>query len=126
MYAEKISQFAPENTELRVLPTRWVAVCRREDILANMGVAVLIGGQQIAVFRLADDRVFAVSNFDPYSKAFVMSRGIVGDRNGELKIASPIYKQNFSLITGKCLDDAAVQLRTWPARIVDGCIEIGL
>lgn len=126
MYAEKISQVAPENTELRVLPNRWVAVCHRDDVLPNMGVAVLVNGHQIAIFRLADDRVFAVSNFDPFSKAFVLSRGIVGDRNGEIKIASPIYKQNFSLSTGKCLDDASVQLRTWSARIVDDCIEIGL
>jgi nitrite reductase (NADH) small subunit len=109
-----------------ITTTRWIAICCPQDIILNTGVAVLVGGEQIAVFRLPGDQVYAISNFDPYSKANVMARGLVGDRNGEVKIASPIYKNNFSLITGQALDDPAVRLRTWPARIVNGCVEIGL
>jgi nitrite reductase (NADH) small subunit len=105
---------------------KWVAICAIDSIIPNMGAAALVMGQQIALFRLADDRVFAISNYDPFSEAFVLSRGIVGDRNGEVKVASPIYKQSFSLETGKCLDDGAVQLRTWPVRVVNGCIEVGI
>ena len=104
----------------------WITICPRDNIIPYMGVAALVKGHQIALFRLPDDRVFAISNYDPFSKAFVLSRGIVGDRNGEIKVASPIYKQSFSLITGQCLDDPSIQLRTWPVQIVDGFIEIGL
>jgi nitrite reductase (NADH) small subunit len=68
--------------------------------------------------------VYAIQNFDPFSKAFVLSRGIVGDRGGVLKVASPIYKQSFDLRTGQCLDDAAVRIRTYPSRIVEGRVEI--
>jgi nitrite reductase/ring-hydroxylating ferredoxin subunit len=32
-------------------------------------------------------------------------RGIIGDLQGERVIASPIYKQHFSLATGRCLED---------------------
>ena len=35
----------------------------------------------------------------------MISRGIVGDRGGVPKIASPIFKQSFDLRTGQCLDD---------------------
>ncbi len=46
-----------------------------------------------------------MSNQDPFSQAFVMSRGIIGDLQGERVVASPIYKQHFSLATGRCLED---------------------
>jgi nitrite reductase (NADH) small subunit len=105
---------------------RWVAICRPEEIVLNTGVAVMVQGEQIAVFRLPGEQVFALSNFDPYSQANVIARGLVGDRNGELKVASPIYKNNFSLITGQALDDPAVRLRVWPVRIMNGCVEIGI
>jgi nitrite reductase (NADH) small subunit len=48
----------------------------------------------------------------------------VGDKGGIAKIASPIYKQNFDLRTGQCLDDAAVVLPVWPARVRAGRVEI--
>ena len=62
---------------------------------------------------------------DPFSKAMVLSRGIVGDRNGIPKIASPIYKQSFDLRTGTCLDDPTVTIPTYPVRVVDGMVQIG-
>jgi nitrite reductase (NADH) small subunit len=68
--------------------------------------------------------VFAIGNFDPFSKAFVLSRGIVGDKNGVAKIASTIFKQSFDLRTGRCLDDATVSVPVWPARVRDGQVEV--
>ena len=76
-------------------------------------------GKQVAVFRLEDDRIFAVGNHDPFSGANVLSRGIVGDINGELVVASPIYKQHFSLLTGRCVEDASVSIPVYRAQ-VDG------
>lgn len=104
----------------------WHDVCAFEDVLPGSGVAALIGGQQIAIVRSRDGRISALSNFDPFSQAFVIARGIVGDRGGVPKIASPIYKQNFSLETGECMDDASVRLAVFPARVVAGRIEIAL
>ena len=94
-------------------------VCRLEDIVPNCGVCALIEGAQVAVFRLDDDRVFALGNRDPFSGASVLSRGIVGDINGELVVASPVYKQHFSLLTGRCIEDASVSVPVYTAR-VDG------
>ena len=103
----------------------WTAVCALDDIVPNTGVCALISGRQVAVFRTADDRVYALSNYDPFSKANVLSRGIVGDIKGELVVASPVYKQHFSLATGQCIEDPAVKVEVFPVRIDNGVVQVG-
>src|SRR5882724_10666365 len=88
----------------------WRDVCAIDDVVPGTGVAALVDGEQIAIIRTRDGQFAALSNFDPFSKAFVIARGIVGDRAGVPKIVSPIYKQSFSLQTGQCLDDPSVRL----------------
>jgi nitrite reductase (NADH) large subunit len=122
----------------------WHRVCDRADIVPNTGVCALIDGTQIAVFRLAgapapleelrsrgpalggDDLVYAIDNRDPHSGANVLSRGLVGDLKGELVVASPMYKQHYSLRTGRCLENPAHNIRTYPARIEQGhvCVQM--
>lgn len=92
-----------------------MALCRLDDIVPNTGVCALVAGRQVAVFRLDDDSVHAIDNLDPFSQANVLSRGIVGDLKGELVVASPVYKQHFSLATGRCLEDPAVSVAVFPA-----------
>jgi nitrite reductase (NADH) small subunit len=104
----------------------WTDVCALEEVIPGTGGAALVDGLQIAIVRSRDGRVFALSNFDPFSKAFVIARGIVGDKGGVVKIASPIYKQNFSLETGECLDDPSVHLATYPVRVVGGRIQVAV
>ena len=106
--------------ELKARHAHWTSICRLEDIVPNTGVCALVDERQIAVFRLDDDSVYALDNFDPWSKANVLSRGIVGDLKGELVVASPVYKQHFSLTTGRCLEDAAVHVAVYPARVENG------
>ena len=96
---------------------RWAAVCRLKDIVPNTGVCALVDGRQVAVFRLNDNSVYAIDNRDPFSRANVLSRGIVGDLKGELVVASPVYKQHFSLATGQCLEDPGVRVAVFPVRI---------
>jgi nitrite reductase (NADH) small subunit len=104
---------------------QWTTICPLDRILPNTGVCALVNSQQIAVFRVGEgEDVYAIDNYDPFSKAYVLSRGIVGDRNGIPKVASPIYKQNFSLLTGDCLDDLTVKLQTFPVRVVDGQVQV--
>lgn len=97
--------------------TAAVRVCTLRDLQVERGSAALIGKDQIALFRLPDDTVHAVSNFDPFSRAHVMSRGIVGTRGDAPTIASPMHKQVFDLRTGECLDAQGKQplhLAVWP------------
>ena len=105
---------------------RWIDICSLDDIVPQTGVCALLGRKQVAVFRVAGtpDELYALSNFDPFSKAFVLSRGIVGDRAGVPKVASPVFKQNFDLRTGQCLDDPAVAVKSYPVRLRAGRVEI--
>jgi nitrite reductase (NADH) small subunit len=103
----------------------WTPVCALDDIVPDTGVCALIAGRQIAIVRVGEgEQLYAIDNFDPFSNAFVISRGIVGDKNGVPKIASPIFKQSFNLLTGQCLDDATVTIPVYAVRLRDGQIEI--
>lgn len=99
----------------------WIEICHLDDITPNTGVGAIVEDQQIALFRVGNEkRVYALSNQDPFSQAFVMSRGILGDLQGERVVASPIYKQHFSLATGRCLEDKNQKLLVFPSKIEDG------
>ena len=95
----------------------WTPVCWLDDIVPETGACALVAGRQIAIFRVDNDSVYAVGNYDPYSRANVLSRGIVGDVKGELVVASPVYKQHFSLASGQCLEDPAVRVPVYPVRL---------
>jgi nitrite reductase (NADH) small subunit len=103
---------------------RWTAVCRYDDLIPERGVCALADGQQVAVFRTYEGQLHALSNFDPFGKAFVLSRGIVGTRGGVPTVASPLYKQVFDLRTGQCLDDPAVTIPVVAVRRRDDVVEV--
>ena len=115
-----------ELPRVPVESSEWRDVCAIDDVLPGTGVAAMIDGEQIAIIRTRSGQFAALSNFDPFSNAFVIARGIVGDRAGVPKIASPIYKQNFSLETGECLDDPSVRLAVFPIRVVTGRIQVSV
>ncbi|USA54273.1 nitrite reductase small subunit NirD [Acinetobacter sp. C32I] len=105
---------------------QWVEVCALDDITPNTGVGALIEGQSVALFRVGHEkRIYALSNKDPFSQANVMCRGIIGDLQGERVIASPIYKQHFSLATGRCLEDKDQKLLVFPTKIENGRVWVG-
>lgn len=102
----------------------WTAVCATRDIPVEWGVAVLIGDLQIALIRTFDGQLYALDNRDPFSGAFVLSRGIVGSRGAIPTLASPLHKQVFDLRTGRCLDDGSVTVATYEVREQGGRVEI--
>jgi nitrite reductase (NADH) small subunit len=102
----------------------WVSVCRLDQLRVDVGVAALVDGCQLAIFRLDDEEIRAVGNLDPYSRAHVLSRGIVGSRGDSVFVASPMFKQPFDLRTGQCLDDLAVSVPTFEVRVVDDVVQV--
>ncbi len=111
---------------VQTLPmVKWVDICGVDAIAPNTGACALVENQQVAIFRVGTE-ILAISNYDPFSKAYVLSRGIVGDRNGIPKVASPIYKQNFNLLTGQCLDDETVTIPTFAVRVVEERIQVAI
>ncbi|GAA2291647.1 nitrite reductase small subunit NirD [Glycomyces scopariae] len=102
------------------------AICAFDRLVPGRGVAALLpGGEQVAVFRLPDDSLYAVANRDPFTGANVISRGLVGDRGGDPVVVSPLLKQAFSLKTGACLDDESAALEVYAVEVADGAIRVG-
>ncbi len=104
----------------------WTAACSLSRLQPLRGVAVLLpDGAQVALFRLADDSIRAVGNVDPIGRAAVLSRGIVGDRGGFPVVQSPLKKQAFSLLDGRCLDADGVFVPVYATRVaVDGTVYV--
>jgi nitrite reductase (NADH) small subunit len=102
----------------------WTAVCRYQDLQPERGAAALIGRAQVALFRTFDGTLHAIGNQDPFTGAFVLSRGIVGTRGEIPTVASPLHKQVFDLRTGACLDDEAAAVPVYDVRIRDGLVEV--
>ena len=100
-------------------------VCAVDAIPVEGGVAALVDGLAVAVFRTHAGDVFALSNVDPFSGASVLSRGIVGSRGDVPVVSSPMYKQAFDLRTGRCLDDDSAGVPAYDVAVVDGRVLVG-
>ena len=102
-------------------------ICHTSDLVENSGVCALVNDEQVALFYLPNSvkKLFAVSNWDPFGKANVLSRGILGDVKGAVVVASPLYKQHFDLETGVCVEDSSVQLKTFAVKIEGDQVLLG-
>lgn len=105
---------------------KWIVVCPYLRLEPERGVAALVGGVQVALFRVFDGGLHAIGNVDPISGAAVLSRGIVGSRGERPVVASPMHKQAFDLISGECLDEPGVRVPVYPVRVHDGMVEISV
>ena len=102
--------------------TTWNAVCAFDEIVPDTGVCALLNGRQVAVFRVGDEQLFAIDNYDPNSNAAVLSRGLVGSLGERIVVASPIYKHHFDLQTGECLEAPAHSVSSFPVRVENGTV----
>ncbi|GAB4276773.1 MAG: hypothetical protein Kow0065_23910 [Methylomicrobium sp.] len=105
--------------------SEWIDLCSVKDLQPDSGVCAWAEGRQIALFYMKKDQaVYAVDNYDPIGKANVLSRGMIGDLGGTPMVASPLYKQHYSLETGVCFEDASVRIETYPVRIENDRITV--
>ncbi len=105
----------------------WQDVCSKNDLQPNSGVCALVEDQQVAIFYMPDNNaIYAINNYDPFGKVHVLSRGLIGDLNGEPMVSSPLYKQHFSLKTGQCFEDDSVTIPAYAVRIVGDRVEVNL
>lgn len=96
----------------------FVKVCSTADLVKNSGVAALVSDTQIALFYI-DGSVYALNNYDPVGKAYVMSRGMIGDLKGQLMVAAPLLKQHYNLNTGECMDIEGLSIPVYETKIED-------
>ncbi len=112
---------------------KWQTICQLDDLVSNAGVCALLeqtnstlnDSEQVAIFHLPNTKqqVYAIGNYDPIGQANVLYRGIVGNIGDDIVVASPLYKQHFSLQTGRCLQEN-VSVKNYLARIVDQQVQL--
>ena len=90
----------------------WFDICAFDDVPALGARTVRIGAHEIAVFRTADDHVFALENKCPH-KGGPLSEGIVHGR----KVACPLHNWVIDLESGEatgadhgCAEEFAVEI----------------
>lgn len=103
----------------------WQPVCQLQQLELERGATALVHGQAVALFRLDDEHVYALGNHDPFAKASVIARGIVGWRGDVPFVASPSHRHAFDLRSGRCLDDAGVAVPAYEVKVVEGVVHVG-
>lgn len=107
--------------------SRWVQVGTTGDFPLEGGAAVKYGKSQLAVFNFSSrGEWYATQNMCPHRKAFVLSRGMVGNTGETPKVACPLHKKTFSLVDGASLQEEEYRIRTFPVKIEDGKVYLDL
>src|SRR5262245_1214266 len=111
-------QTRPAAERSTVAPRTWVQVGKVQDFPTNGGATIKYGKVQIAVFNFTSrDTWYACQQMCPHKKAFVLSRGILGDASGTPKIACPLHKKTFSLDSGTCLSGEDYAVQVFPVKV---------
>jgi NAD(P)H-dependent nitrite reductase large subunit/NAD(P)H-dependent nitrite reductase small subunit len=106
---------------------RWINVGTIADFPRDGGATIKYGKSQIAVFNLASrGEWYATQNMCPHKKAFVLSRGILGDAAGEPKVACPLHKKTFSLASGESLQGEEYRIHTFDVRVERDMVQLHL
>jgi nitrite reductase (NADH) small subunit len=101
--------------------SNWIAIGHIDDIPLRGARCVKTPEGKIAVFRTAENEVFAIEDQCPH-KGGPLSQGIVHGKS----VTCPLHNWVISLESGEALgaDDGAV--RTMPVRNIDGRLSIRL
>ena len=106
-------------------PIEWQPVCRLAELEVERGVAALVHGQAVAIFRVDETTVYALANHDPFDRHSMLAKGIVGVSQRVPFVASPVHKHGFDLRTGQCLDDPHVSVAAYDVKVDQGMVLVG-
>ncbi len=105
----------------------WFLACNVDDLPANGGVCVKYKDEQIALFYFTRrGEWYATQNQCPHRQQMALSRGMIGTQDDEPKIACPFHKKTFSLVTGECLSGDVCAIKTYPVKVENGNVFIGM
>jgi nitrite reductase (NADH) small subunit len=109
--------------------TQWIMACYVDDVPENGGSCIKHGDEQIAIFNFARrNEWYATQNLCPHKQQMAISRGMIGSagESCEPKVACPFHKKTFSLLTGECLGEEELVIKTYPIKIADGKVFVGI
>ena len=99
----------------------WIEIGRLEDIPRLGARVVECSDGDVAVFRTADDRVFALRDRCPH-RGGPLSQGIVHGT----RVACPLHDWKVHLDTGLAVEPDEGCAATFPVRVEGGVIYLGL
>ena len=101
----------------------WVRVTAADNIPLREGRAVVLGGRELALFNLGD-RVLATDNQCPHKGGPLCDGIVTGD-----SVVCPLHAWKVNLASGVVERPAQGKdhcVRTYPTRIDDGIVVVGL
>ncbi len=101
--------------------TGWIEIGKVDDIPLRGARVLKTGGGDIAVFRSADDRIFALDDRCPH-RGGPLSQGIVHG----WKVTCPLHNWAIELAHGKAVPPDQGCATKYPVRIKDGVISLRL
>ncbi len=120
-----IETVPPAELEMWASVDDWIEVCGANKVPVERGVAAVVDGRPIAIFRISSDdgdKFFAVDHIDPRTNTPTIARGIVGSANDEPIVISPLLKDRFSLITGSCLNEPELSISVLDVKLTDNLV----
>lgn len=97
---------------------RWVEVAESAELSPGRGRAVTIGGLRVALFNDGGE-FLAVDDACPHQGGSLAAGTLHAGR-----VICPLHSWVFDLRTGRCPRDTHEPVATYPARCLDGRVEI--
>ena len=97
-----------------------IEICPVEQLPIQAGTSIQINNQEIALFRLTNNEVYAIENKSPHPKGGVLAEGLVSGNY----VFCPVYDWKISLIDGQVQSPDEGQVKTFPIEIIEGNVYI--
>jgi nitrite reductase/ring-hydroxylating ferredoxin subunit len=98
----------------------WHRVCGEHELEPGTGAVFAVAGHRILLLR-ADDGYYALNNTCPHAGAPIGA----ADFDGET-VTCRNHFMRFDVRTGVCPDAPSWSAQTYPVRVQDGAVEVGL
>ena len=98
----------------------WHRVCGEADLEPGTGAVFTVDGRSVLVVRAADG-YYALNNTCPHAGAPIGASWFDGET-----VTCRNHMMRFDVRTGVCPDAPSWSAQTYPVRIQDGSVEVGL
>ncbi len=103
----------------------WRRVCLFGDLEPARGIAVLVGGRRLAVFRSLGGRLHCLAD-RTMPTGTRLSAGRLAEIGGSPTVIFRDSRQRVDARTGICVTDPALTTRAYPARAIGGVVEVAI